>query len=154
MKRIIFSSVLLLGLLIWAKEEVNPQILSNNIELSHRIKRGEEEVYIDIAVEKVKVNKWEYERGSKVAFYVIIWNRGEFSEHTLILRVLSRNRTLADKLIRIDDWDVNDRKEVILTWDTNNSIPGEYPITIEASLNEDVDDFDNELPLKRPIIIR
>jgi len=146
--------VLLLNLLVWPQDEVNPLILPNNIELSHRFRRGEEDMYIDIAVEKVKVDKWEYESGSKVVFHVTIWNRGEFSEHNIILRALTRNVTLVDKLVRIDDWDVKDRKEVTLTWDTRNTIPGAYPITVEASLDEDVDDFDNEMSLEKPIIIR
>ena len=154
MKRIIFYVVVLLNLLVWTQNGVIPEVLTSNLELSHRIRRGIEEVYIDIAVEKVKVEKWVYDRGSKIPFYVTIWNRGEFSEHTVIARVLSGKRKLVDKLVRIDDWDVKDRKEVTLTWDTRNTIPGAYPITVEASLDEDVDDFDNELTLEKPIIIR
>lgn len=124
----------------------------------HMAFRGRErlrdEVYINLAVDKVDVDKREAVRGDKITFTVTLHNKGEVIRGPVVVRAVSGQKTLTSKLLSNFYWDVKDKMEVILVWDTSNTEPGSYPVKVEAPLFEDEDDFDNDLKLSFEIVIR
>lgn len=124
----------------------------------HMAFRGRErlrdEVYINLAVDKVDVDKREAARGDKITFTVTLHNKGELINGPVVVRAVSGQKTLTSKLLSNFYWDVKDKMEVILAWDTSKAEPGSYPVKVEAPLFEDEDDFDNDLKLSFEIVIR
>ncbi len=113
-----------------------------------------DEVYINLAVDKVDVDKREASRGDKITFTVTLHNKGELINGPVVVRAVSGQKTLTSKLLSNFYWDVKDKMEVILAWDTSKAEPGSYPVKVEAPLFEDEDDFDNDLNLSFEIVIR
>lgn len=111
-------------------------------------------IYINISIESVVPSNYEVNRGEAVIFTVSLRNRGEDVEKYIILRALSKKRVLAEKVVNLYSWNVKDMMVVAFTWDTSDNPPGNYPVTIEAPIFGDSDDFDNFYKLTRAIVIR
>lgn len=122
--------------------------------LAFRGRRFRDDVYINLAVDSVSVDKWEVARGDKITFEVTLHDKGEVIQGPVIVRVLSGRKTLASKNISDFYWDVKDKMAVTIVWDTAQFEPGSYPVKVEAPLFEDQDSFDNELKLEYEIVIR
>jgi hypothetical protein len=117
-------------------------------------RRFRDDTYINLAVDKVDVDKREAARGDTISFEVTLHNKGEVIRGPVTVRAVSGKRTLVSIVISDFYWDVKDKMVVNLTWDTSKFDPGSYPIKIEAPLFEDQDDFDNELKLSFEIVIK
>jgi hypothetical protein len=135
--------------------EVYPLSYSSSSELlAFRGRRRFDDTYINLAVDKVEVDKREAARGESINFEVTIHNKGEGVRDHVTVRAVSGRRTLASTVISDFYWDVKDKMVVNLTWDTSKFEPGSYPTKVEAPLFEDQDIFDNELKLSFEIVIK
>lgn len=110
--------------------------------------------YINVTIEDVEADRYDIARGETVLFRVTLHNRGELGEGTVTMYALAGREVLTSGLVRLDSWDVRSRKVIEFPWNTANSAPGTYRVTIDLPLSGDADEFDNRYRLSKDITIR
>ncbi|NIO16359.1 MAG: hypothetical protein GTN70_05095 [Deltaproteobacteria bacterium] len=110
--------------------------------------------YINVTIENVEADRYDVTRGDTVLFKVTLHNRGELGESSVTMYAIAGKKVLSSKLVSLDSWDVRDRMVVDFPWNTADSPPGTYRVTIDFPLSGDADEFDNRYRLSRNITIR
>ncbi len=115
---------------------------------------GDGNVYLDIEIEKVELDRTELARGDTLNVKVTIRNRGDMAMSQAQLFLIAGEKVVESRLVDLYLFGVDERQVVTISWNTGDVEPGEYQLRVEIPIIPDADEFDNEYTVPGKVIIR
>jgi len=107
---------------------------------------------VNLTVRKVTVQPIRAYIGDVIDVEVWIENREDGSE-TSWAEVYANKKVVAKEMFRWGTPGMERTYKLYIKWDTRGMAPGEYKVKVEAYVSHDVDPFDNDLTMSKPIVL-
>jgi len=107
---------------------------------------------VNLTVQKVIVRPIRAHVGDVIDVEVWIDNREDGSD-TSWAEVYAGKKVVAREMFRWGTPGMERTYKLYIKWDTSGMAPGEYKVKVDAPVSQDIDSFDNELAVPKPIIL-